>query len=60
MDLFSSEQIKGKRDPHIFGVGDVEDSLSYEGVASLGFGVRGIDVLQHRECPLIQLCYKDA
>lgn len=34
--------------------------MGYKGIAGLGLGVCGVDVLSHRECPLIQLGNKNA
>ncbi|KAG9337027.1 hypothetical protein JZ751_029886 [Albula glossodonta] len=52
--------VKGKRDLGVFGVSDVQHPACYEGVASLGAGVAGVDVGGHRERLLVQLSHHDA
>lgn len=56
----SFQQVKRKRDPGVFDVGDIQDATGDEGVSGLGAGVRGVYVGGDREGLLVQLGHHDA
>ena len=60
VDRLSLQQVKGKADPGVLGVGDVEDAAGDEGVAGLGAGVGGVDVGCDGEGLLVKLSHHDA
>lgn len=59
IDRLSLQQVKSEGDSGVFGVGDIQDATSDEGVAGLGAGVGGVDVGCDGEGLLVQLGHRD-